>query len=163
MINKPHLLMAIIFTITLISTGCNSSPTPQQELDIQASFLPTMLRMDGNTFALANQTTPNDLTMELFESTLLKASMLRKYEKEAKNNFSLEKDRNPIELNSMCLMTKFLMNKSYIEKANLNSEFYEDIYSWINTKNKLWVTLLKDTNSGTFEYPCVVKPSNIPS
>lgn len=158
MINKPHLLMAIIFITTLISTGCNSSPTPQQELDIQASFLPTMLRMDGNTFALANQTTPNDLTMELFESTLLKAAMLRKYEKEAKNNFSLEKDRNPIELNSMCLMTKFLMNKSYIEKAKLNADFNEDIYGWINTKNKLWVSLLTDTNAGTFEYPCVVKP-----
>ena len=60
--------------------------------------------------------------------------MLRKYEKEAKNNFSLEKDRNPVELNSMCLMTNFLMNKSYIEKAKLNAEFYEDIYGWINTK-----------------------------
>ena len=163
MLKKSHLLIATILTTALFSTGCNSSPTHQQELDIQASFLPTILRMDGNTFALANKTSPNDLTMELFESTLLKAAMLRKYEKEAKNNFSLEKDRNPVELNSMCLMTNFLMNKSYIEKAKLNAEFYEDIYGWINTKNKLWENLLKDTNAGTFEYSCIVKQSNIPS
>lgn len=155
--------MVTILTTALFSTGCNSTPSPQQELDIQASFFPTILRMDGNTFALANQTAPNDLTMELFESTLLKAAMLRKYEKDAKNNFTLEKDRNSVELNSMCLMTKFLMNKSYIEKAKLNTEFYEDIYGWINTKNKLWENLLKDTNAGTFEYPCIVKQSNIPS
>lgn len=30
-------------------------------------------------------------------------------------------------------------------------------------KNKLWENLLKDTNAGTFEYPCIVKQSNIPS
>ena len=162
MLKKTHLLVTIALTTILFSTGCNSSPTPQQELDIQAKFLPKMLQIDGNTFALANQTSPNDLTMEIFESTLLKATMLKKYEKEAKNNFNLEKDLNPIELNSMCLMTKFLMNKSYIEKAKLNAEFYEDIYGWINTKNGLWKNLLKDTNAGTFEYPCVVKPSNIP-
>ena len=96
MLKKSHLLIATILTTALFSTGCNSSPTHQQELDIQASFLPTILRMDRNTFALANKTSPNDLTMELFESTLLKAAMLRKYEKEAKNNFSLEKYRNPV-------------------------------------------------------------------
>lgn len=163
MLKNSHLLIVTILTAALFSTGCNSSPSLQQEVDIQASFLPTMLRIDGNIFALANQTSPNNLTMELFESTLLKATMLRKYEKEAKNNFSLEKDRNPVELNSMCLMTKFLLNKSYIEKANLNSEFYEDIYGWINTKNKLWSNLLKDTTAGTFEYPCIVKQSNIPN
>lgn len=163
MLKNSHLLIVTILTAALFSTGCNLSPSLQQEVDIQASFLPTMLRIDGNIFALANQTSPNNLTMELFESTLLKATMLRKYEKEAKNNFSLEKDRNPVELNSMCLMTKFLLNKSYIEKANLNSEFYEDIYGWINTKNKLWSNLLKDTTAGTFEYPCIVKQSNIPN
>lgn len=161
MLKKLHLLVIIVLTTIMFSTGCNSSPTPQQELNIQASFLPKMLQIDGNTFALANQTSPNDLTMEIFESTLLKATMLKKYEKEAKNNFSLEKDRNPVELNSMCLMTKFLMNKSYIKKAKLNAEFYEDVYGWINKKNELWENLLKDTNTGTFEYPCVVKPSNV--
>ncbi|MGE8610562.1 MAG: hypothetical protein ACN6OA_18350 [Acinetobacter baumannii] len=162
MFKKPHLLVTIVLTTIMFSTGCNSSPSPQQELNIQANFLPKMLQIDGNTFALANQTSPNDLTMEIFESTLLKATMLKKYEKEAKDNFSLEKDRNPVELNSMCLMTKFLMNKSYIEKAKLNAEFYEDIYGWINKKNELWENILKDTNAGTFKYPCVVKPSNIP-
>lgn len=162
MLKNSSLLIFTILTTSLFSTGCNSSPSLQQEVDIQANFLPALIRMDGNTFALATQSSPTELTMELFESTLLKASMLRKYEIEAKNNFSLEKDRNPVELNSMCLMTKFLLNKSYIEKANLNAEFYEDIYGWINTKNKLWSNLLKDTNAGTFEYPCIVKPSNIP-
>lgn len=162
MIKSTSKIISVILLSSIFTTGCNSSPTPQQELDIQAGFLPTMLRMDGNTFALADKSTQNELTMELFKSTLLKASMLRKYEKEAKNDFSLEKNRNSVELNSMCLMTKFLLNKSYIEKAKLNSEFYEDIYGWINTKNKLWSDLLKDTTADTFEYPCVVKPSNIP-
>ena len=162
MINTTTKVLSAILICTIFTTGCNSSPTPQQELDIQADFFPTILRMDGNTFAFADKSAPNELTMELFKSTLLKASMLKKYEKEAKNGFSLEKNRNSVELNSMCLMTQFLLNKSYIEKAKLNPEFYEDIYGWINTKNKLWSDLLKDTTPDTFEYPCVIAPSNIP-
>ena len=155
--------ISILIFSSILTTGCKSSPSPQLELDVQANFFPSMLRIDGNLFALANQTPPNDLTIELFKSTLLKATLLRKYEVEAKNNFSLEKNRNPIELNSMCLMTKFLLNKSYIQKANLNPEFYEDIYGWITTKNSSWENLLKETKPGEFEYSCVISPSNIPN
>lgn len=63
----------------------------------------------------------------------------------------------------MCLMTKFLLNKSYIQKANLNPEFYEDIYSWIKTKNNSWENLLKETKPGELEYSCGIYPSNIPN
>lgn len=145
----------LICLLPFLVSGCNAKPTPQQELTIQAKFLPTIVGIDAGVYALALQQKPTPLTIQLFDSALLKAGLLMKYENEAGNNFSIEKGTNIVKINSLCLMGKFLNSSDYQNVVQLDKKYRDELYRWLEIKQKKWEGVLINESADAFDYPCL--------
>ncbi|MCH7314811.1 hypothetical protein [Acinetobacter sp. ANC 3882] len=145
----------LIGLLPFLISGCNAKTTPQQELSIQAKFLPTIVGIDAGVYAIALQQKPTPLTIQLFDSALLKAGLLMKYENEVGNNFSIEDGTNIVKINSLCLMGKFLNSPDYQSTVNIDKKYHADLYRWLDMKQKKWENLLKNEGVGAFDYSCI--------
>ncbi|QBQ16505.1 hypothetical protein [Acinetobacter haemolyticus] len=145
----------LIGLLPFLISGCNAKPTPQQELTIQAKFLPTIVGIDAGVYALASQQKPTPLTIQLFDSALFKAGLLMKYENEVGNNFSIEDGTSIVKINSLCLMGKFLKSPDYQDTVKMDKKYHADLYRWLDTKQKKWETLLKNEGADAFDYSCI--------
>lgn len=145
----------LIGLLPFLISGCNAKPTPQQELTIQAKFLPTIVGIDAGVYALASQQKPTPLTIQLFDSALFKAGLLMKYENEVGNNFSIEDGTSIVKINSLCLMGKFLKSPDYQDTVKMDKKYHADLYRWLDTKQKKWETLLKNEGADALDYSCI--------
>nr|WP_227560477.1 hypothetical protein [Acinetobacter calcoaceticus] len=59
---KKYILICLL---PIFTTVCSAKPTLQEELDIQATFLPTVFNLDAATYALAPKEVPTALTKQL--------------------------------------------------------------------------------------------------
>nr|MBD0118752.1 hypothetical protein [Acinetobacter baumannii] len=98
---KKYLLICLL---PIFATACSAKPAPQEELDIQATFLPTVFNLDAGTYALAPKEAPTALTKQLYDDALFKLGLLKRYDDQASAESKLEKSVRPVALNTLCLM-----------------------------------------------------------
>ncbi|WP_119685062.1 hypothetical protein [Acinetobacter pittii] len=149
---KKYLLICLL---PIFTTACNAKPTPQEELDIQATFLPTVFNLDAGTYALAPKQAPTALTNQLYEDALFKLGLLKRYDDQASSNFKLEKTVEPIPLNTLCLMGKFVTNPTYVKAVKHSIEQEPNLNKWLKEKQPKWQEILKKENNEVFDYPCL--------
>ncbi|HBJ3896883.1 hypothetical protein Q4029_09610 [Acinetobacter baumannii] len=150
----------VICLLPFLTAGCSAKPTPEEELDIQARFLPTVFNLDAGTYALAQKEDPSALTKQLYDDALFKLGLLKRYDDQASAEFKLEKTVKPIPLNTLCLMGKFVTNPVYIKSVKHSIEQEPDLNKWIQEKQPKWRETLKKENPEIFDYPCniTIKP-----
>ena len=59
------------------TTACSAKPSPQEELDLQARFLPTVYNIDAGTYAFVSKEAPTPLTKQMYEDALFKLGLLK--------------------------------------------------------------------------------------
>ncbi|MGQ0817513.1 hypothetical protein ACT4ZR_17870 [Acinetobacter baumannii] len=154
---KKYLLICLL---PIFTTACNAKPTPQEELNIQARFLPTVFNLDAGTYALASKQAPTGLTRQLYDDTLFKLGLLKRYDDQASAEFKLEKSVRPVALNTLCLMTKFVNNPTYVKAVKHSIEQEPDLNKWLKEKQSKWQKALSQEDPAIFDYPCniTIKP-----
>ncbi|MFI8012093.1 hypothetical protein ACIF8R_18260 [Acinetobacter sp. ABJ_C4_1] len=149
---KKYLLICLL---PIFTTACSAKPTPQEELDIQATFLPTVFNLDAGTYALAQKEAPTALTKQLYDDALFKLGLLKRYDDQASENFKLEKTVEPIKLNTLCLMIKFVNNPTYIKAVKHSIEQEPDLNKWLKEKQPEWQEALKKEDKEIFDHACL--------
>lgn len=154
---KKYLLIGFLPVFT---TVCSAKPTPQEELDIHATFLPTVFNLDAATYALAPKEAPTALTKQLYDDALFKLGLLKRYDDQASAEFKIEKSVRPVALNTLCLMGKFVTNSTYIKSVKHSIEQEPDLNKWLKEKQPKWKEALKKENPEIFDYSCniTIKP-----
>ncbi len=149
---KKFLLLCFL---PIFTTACTAKPSPQEELDLQARFLPTAYNIDAGTYALVSKEAPTALTKQMYEDAIFKLGLLKRYDDQASANFKLEKTVEPIPLNTLCLMGKFVTNPTYIKSVKRNIEQIPDLNNWLKEQQPKWQESLKKENPEIFDYPCI--------
>ncbi|EJB8410629.1 hypothetical protein [Acinetobacter baumannii] len=154
---KKYLLICLL---PIFATACSAKPTPQEELDIQATFLPTVFNLDAGTYALAQKEAPTALTKQLYDDALFKLGLLKRYDDQASAESKLEKSVRPVALNTLCLMGKFVTNPNYVKATKHSIEQEPDLNKWLKEKQPKWQEALRKENPEIFDYPCniTIKP-----
>ena len=67
----------LICLLPIFPTTCSAKPSPQEELDLQARFLPTVYNIDAGTYALVSKEAPTALTKQLYDDALFKLGLLK--------------------------------------------------------------------------------------
>ncbi|HFG6968190.1 hypothetical protein Q5X75_00430 [Acinetobacter baumannii] len=149
---KKYLLICLL---SIFTTACSTKPSPQEELDLQARFLPTVYNIDAGTYAFVSEEAPTPLTKQMYEDALFKLGLLKRYDDQASANFKLEKTIEPIDLNTLCLMSKFVTNPTYIKSVKRNIEQMPDLSKWVTEQLPKWQDTLKKKNKEIFDHPCL--------
>lgn len=154
---KKYLLICLL---PIFTTACSAKPTPQEELDIQATFLPTVFNLDAGTYALAPKQAPTALSKQLYDDALFKLGLLKRYDDQASAESKLEKSVRPVALNTLCLMSKFVNNPTYIKAVKHSIEQEPDLNKWLKENQPKWQKALSKENPEIFDYPCniTIKP-----
>lgn len=147
--------LILVFLLPIFTTACSVKTSPQEELDLQARFLPTAYNIDAGTYALVSKEAPTALTKQMYEDAIFKLGLLKRYDDQASANFKLEKTVEPIPLNTLCLMGKFVTNPTYIKSVKRNIEQIPDLNNWIKEQQLKWQETLKRENPEIFDYPCI--------
>ncbi|HCW6208730.1 TPA: hypothetical protein OXS60_003325, partial [Acinetobacter baumannii] len=148
---KKYLLICLL---PIFITACSAKPSPQEELDLQARFLPTVYNIDAGTYAFVSKEAPTPLTKQMYEDALFKLGLLKRYDDQASANFKLEKTIEPIKLNTLCLMSKFVNNPTYIKAVKHSIEQEPDLNKWLKEKQPKWQKALSKEDPAIFDYPC---------
>ncbi|MDQ9000956.1 hypothetical protein ABTC40_17870, partial [Acinetobacter baumannii] len=74
---------------------------------------------------------------------------------QASANFKLEKTIEPIKLNTLCLMSKFVNNPTYIKAVKHSIEQEPDLNKWLKEKQPKWQEALKREDKEIFDHPCL--------
>lgn len=146
-------LISILF-LSVFITACNAKPSPQEELNIQAGFLPTILGIDGGVYALAMKEPSTALTQELYKTAVLKLGLLKRYESQAKG-VQIEKQINIVQINSLCLMGKFVESNNHQPDTKMDKQYHASLIKWIEDKQKIWKPMLEKEGKNAFDYPCI--------
>ncbi|MFX5816571.1 hypothetical protein ABTE26_16725 [Acinetobacter baumannii] len=149
---KKYLLICLL---PIFATACSAKPAPQEELDIQATFLPTVFNLDAGTYALAPKEAPTALTKQLYDDALFKLGLLKRYDDQASAESKLEKSVRPVALNTLCLMSKFVNNTTYIKAVKHSIEQEPDLNKWLKEQQPKWQEALKKEDKEIFDHPCL--------
>ncbi|MCT9265067.1 hypothetical protein KTH52_12495 [Acinetobacter baumannii] len=149
---KKFLLVCLL---PIFTTACSAKPSPQEELDLQARFLPVAYNIDAGTYALVAKEVPTALTKQIYNDALFKLGLLKRYDDQASADFKLEKTIDPIDLNTLCLMGKFVTSPTYIKAVKHNVEQMPDLNNWLKEKQPKWQETLKKEKPEIFDYPCL--------
>lgn len=149
---KKYLLICLL---PIFTTACSAKPSPQEELDLQARFLPTVYNIDTGTYALVSKEAPTALTKQMYEDALFKLGLLKRYDDQASAEFKLEKSVRPVDLNTLCLMGKFVTNPTYVKAVKHSIEQEPDLNNWLKEKQPKWQEILKKENKEIFDHPCL--------
>ncbi|NUG24552.1 hypothetical protein [Acinetobacter lactucae] len=149
---KKYILICLL---PIFTTACSAKPNPQEELDLQARFLPTVYNIDAGTYALVSKEAPTALTKQMYEDAIFKLGLLKRYDDQASANFKLEKTVEPIELNTLCLIGKFVTNPTYIKSVKRNIEQIPDLNKWLKEQQPKWQKALKKENKEIFDQSCL--------
>ncbi|KQE91781.1 hypothetical protein [Acinetobacter lactucae] len=147
--------LLLVCLLPIFTTACSAKPSPQEELDLQARFLPTAYNFDAGTYALVSKEEPTALTKQMYEDAIYKLGLLKRYDDQASANFKLEKTVEPIPLNTLCLMGKFVTNPTYIKSVKRSIEQIPDLNNWLKEQQPKWQETLKKENPEIFDYPCI--------
>lgn len=146
--------LSIILFLSIFITACNAKPSPQEELNIQASFLPTILGFDGSVYALALKEPSTPLTQELYRTAISKMGLLKRYESQAKG-VSIDDPNNIVQINSLCLMSKFVQSPVHQPDTKIDKQYHASLNQWIENKQKIWKSMLEKEGKDAFDYPCI--------
>ena len=149
---KKYILICLL---PIFTTVCSAKPTPQEELDIQAIFLPIVFNLDAATYALAPKEAPTALTKQLYDDALFKLGLLKRYDDQVSAEFKLEKTIKPVALNTLCLMGKFVTNPSYVKAVKHSIEQEPDLNKWLKEQQRKWQEALKKENKEIFDHSCL--------
>lgn len=147
--------LLLVCLLPIFTTACNAKPSPQEELDLQARFLPTVYNIDAGTYALVSKEAPTALTKQMYEDALFKLGLLKRYDDQASADFKLEKSVRPVDLNTLCLMSKFVTNPTYVKAVKHSIEQEPDLNNWLKEKQPKWQEALKKENKEIFDQSCL--------
>ncbi|HFX6175627.1 TPA: hypothetical protein ACNIH0_003798 [Acinetobacter baumannii] len=145
----------LICLLPIFPTTCSAKPSPQEELDLQARFLPTVYNIDAGTYALVSKEAPTALTKQLYDDALFKLGLLKRYDDQASAETKLEKSVRPVALNTLCLMSKFVNNPTYIKAVKHSIEQEPDLNKWLKEQQPKWQEALKKEGKEIFDHPCL--------
>ncbi|EPM2861516.1 hypothetical protein ACTWX2_003066 [Acinetobacter baumannii] len=134
----PFLLLAI--------SGCaNTQVNNDREALVNATRgAVSVIISDHRVYQRAIQSEPTDLKKAMIYATLEKADILRTFENEAGKDFVIEESLNANKLNDLCWMAKFI-RQSKNELPPKHQAIYNDVFSWMDKKERLWLKKINDT------------------
>lgn len=91
----------------------------------------------------------------MYEDALFKLGLLKRYDEQASVNFKLEKNVEPIKLNTLCLMSKFVNNPTYVKAVRHSIEQEPDLNKWLKEQQPKWQEVLKKENNEIFDQSCL--------
>lgn len=145
-------ILFICFLLTI--SGCSNKITPKEELVLQVPLPPIMIGFDSVVYAKALQQQPSDLTNSVYDSSISKAMFFKKILNDSGKNDEFEKDIEITQINSLCIMGKFLLSDKYKKAVNLKGEVYTEFYDWLSKKQRKWESLLSHQDIRIFDVPC---------
>ncbi|MEQ1123619.1 hypothetical protein [Acinetobacter seifertii] len=136
---KPILVSLVLLISGCVNTQINSD---KEALKNATRGAVGMVLLDHHMYKNAIESGYNAVTQSMLASTLLKAGILRTYEKEVGDGYTIESNLPLAKLNKLCWMGKFVQHyKNNIPAENLPA--YKDTLVWLDAKQ---TTLLKKLN-----------------
>ena len=140
----------------LFITGCNSKSSVTEQLKLQSQLIPTMIDIEHPIYVEAIKQNPSELTRKIYDTSISKGMFLQRMLKDGKNNDQFESELSVREINSLCLMSKFLLSEKYKNAANLEGEAYKDFYEWLSKKQIKWEELVSKESPNIFDVHCMM-------
>ena len=152
--NKFYPILSLLSLCSF--TGCQSQLTVNETAKIQARVIPAVISSDEKVFIESTRVAPNDITKRIYDSAVEKALYLQLSEQQVGNNYQIEQDAHINQINSLCIMGKFLLNPTYEKpsKTYMQAENYQNLFIWLKIKQPKWESLLKQTKI-KFNNPCL--------
>ena len=146
-INIKSFILLSCFFIT--SCTCNSKFKSNIEgAKIQTRVIPAVINSDEKVFIEALKVEPNPITKRIYDGAVYKGLYLQLAEHEVGNNYELEQDAHVNEINSLCIMGKFLLSPQYekADKPYMQEKNYQDFFKWLRVKQPKWEKELANTH-----------------
>lgn len=145
----------IFICFLLIFTGCSNKISPKEVIGLQVPLAPIMIGYDSVVYAKVLKQQPSDLTDSIYASSISKAMFFKRVLFDSGKNDQFENDIGVTQINSLCVMGKFILSDKYKNKANLQGEVYKEFYEWLSKKQVKWQELLVNENPMIFDTPCL--------
>ncbi|WEI19681.1 hypothetical protein PY247_07450 [Acinetobacter proteolyticus] len=144
----------ILICLLLLSSGCSNKTPPKEQLALQIPLPPILIGFDSVVYAKALQQQPSDLTKSIYDSSISKAMFFKRLLNDSGENDDFEKDIEITQINSLCVMGKFLLSDKYKDALNLKGDVYTEFYGWLSKKQQKWESLLSRQDKRIFDVPC---------
>lgn len=144
----------IFICFLLIFTGCRSNISPKEEIGLQIPLAPIMIGYDSVVYAKALKQEPSDLTNSIYDSSISKAMFFKRVLFDSGKDNQFENDIGVTQINSLCVMGKFILSDKYKNEANLQGEVYNEFYDWLGNKQKKWEKIVLNEDPRVFDLPC---------
>lgn len=126
------------FLVLLFMTGCSSTPTTDTNLEAFKNAnrgAIGIIQSDYKVYKLATQSELTPITEQLLYSTIEKVSVIKGYEKNIGENYSVDADLSISQINQICWMGNFLQEYKQYIPANIDKS---DTYLWLDSKQLKW-------------------------
>lgn len=140
----------------LFIIGCKSKLSPTEQIKLQTPLIPVMIDLESSIYAEALVQKPSILTKKIYDASISKGMLLQRMLSEAKDNDEFENTLEAREINSLCLMGKFLLSQEHKNSMKMSGEAYDSFFIWLNEKQTKWQNLLGKENPKIFNTPCLL-------
>lgn len=147
-------LKNIIILCSLLLSGCNPKISPKDQIELQIPLIPIIIGYDSMVYAKALQQQPSDLTKIIYDVSISKAMLLKKLLSDSGKNDTFENDIEITQINSLCIMGKFILSEKYRKSAHLQGEVYQEFYEWLSAKQQKWEKLIIKEDPRIFDISC---------
>lgn len=144
----------VFICFLLIFTGCSSKISPKEEIGLQIPLAPIMIGYDSVVYAKALKQEPSDLTNSIYDSSISKAMFFKRALFDSGKDNQFENDIGVTQINSLCVMGKFILSDKYKNAANLQGEVYKEFYEWLSKKQQKWEKIVLNEDPRVFDLPC---------
>ena len=135
MIDKKKVIS--LFFILFIA-GCSNKISVKEEIGLQVPLAPILIGFDNTVYAKVLQQQPSDLTNSIYDATISKAMFFKMILRNSGKDNSFENDIEISQINSLCVMGKFLLSEKYKNAVNLQGDVYLEFYEWLSKKQLKW-------------------------
>ena len=135
MIDKKKVIS--LFFILFIA-GCSNKISVKEEIGLQVPLAPILIGFDNAVYAKVLQQQPSDLTNSIYDATISKAMFFKMILRNSGKDNSFENDIEISQINSLCVMGKFLLSEKYKNAVNLQGDVYLEFYEWLSKKQLKW-------------------------
>lgn len=130
---KVSLAVKLGICISLLG-GCSTNQPIKESLKSGSNGAVGMLLIDSEVYRKATPKTLDAVTLSLLFSTLDKMAVLKRYEEEIGNGYTIEDDFTVGNANQLCWVNNFLLTHKKDLPSNLD---YTSTYAWVDSKQKV--------------------------
>lgn len=133
MFKELSLKVSLAVSIGLLG-GCSTTLPVKESLKSGSNGAVGMLLIDSEVYRKATPKALDAVTVSLLFSTLDKMAVLKRYEEEIGNGYTIEEEFTIGNANQLCWVNNFLLEHKKDLPPNLD---YSSTYAWVNSKQKV--------------------------